>query len=90
MSYPNRYVCSALEEMRRQLKHLDENNLEKYRSLTKMMIEEVQSLVNRMEAAIGDWSDYEEMLEKKRNLKREIKKLKSIKDQLSAEGKNET
>lgn len=73
----NRYVCSVLDEMRDQLKHLDVQNVDRYRSITAMMIEEVQTLVNRMESALGDQNDYERMLVKRSKLKKQIKKLES-------------
>lgn len=80
MSYrsfgPNRYVCSVLEEMRDQLKLLDHDNLERYKSHTKMMIEEVQTLVNRMESALQDWDDLENLTKEKRQLKIKVKKLR--------------
>lgn len=85
----NRYVCSVIDEMRDQLKHLDHHSLDKYKSITAMMLEEVQTLVNRMESALEDWQDYEQMLEKRRELKAAIKKLKKKKTKLLEETGNE-
>lgn len=80
MSYrsfgPNRYVCSVLEEMRTQLRKLDRENIERYKSHTRMMIEEVQTLVNRMESALQDWDDLENLTKEKRELKLKVKKLR--------------
>ena len=83
--YPNRYLCSVLEEMRDQLKLLDINNLDRYRSITALMIEEVQTLGNRMEAGLEDLKDIDDLLEKRVKLKRDIKKLQKEKNQLSEE-----
>jgi hypothetical protein len=74
-SYPNRVVCSVLEEMRDQLKILrqgrDSENLYyivgRYLPSMEMLVEEAQTLVNRMEAGLEDWSDL-------RKLREEIKK----------------
>lgn len=67
-SYPNRLVCSVLEEMRA----LDK--AKNYGSLLGL-IEEVQTLVNRMESALSDKRDIKEWSEKRRKLKKEVKKL---------------
>jgi len=80
--YPNRYVCSVLEEMRTQLKGLDIHTIDRYKSITLMMIEEAQSMVNRMEAAIEDKGDVNKMLKKRSKLHREIEKLKEEKETL--------
>lgn len=85
MYYPNRLMCSTLDEMRDSLKLLDELNIKTYRSHMSMLIEEVQSMANRMEAAISDKSDVEEMIVKRRQLKKEIKKLKIKRERLNVE-----
>lgn len=83
--YPNRYVCSVLEEMRKQLKTLDEHNFDKYKSITALMIEEAQTMVNRMECALEDQSDIRRMKEERDELHIEIKKLKAEKKELKKE-----
>lgn len=80
--YPNRYVCSVLEEMRTQLKSLDIHTVDRYKSITLMMIEEAQSMVNRMEAAIEDKQDINKMLKKRSKLHKEIAKLREEKETL--------
>lgn len=93
MSYyssPNRYVCSVLEEMREQLKLLEESyNVDRYKSLTSMMIEEVQTLVNIMEAGLSDQRDLLKLKEERRKLRNQVKKLKlrvnKLKEQLGEE-----
>lgn len=86
---PNRYLCSVLEEMRNQLKLLDNKNIDVYRSITAMQIEEVQSLGNRMEAALDDISDMDDLTEKYRQLKADIRRLKREKTKLNTEEPNE-
>lgn len=82
---PNRYICSVIEEMREQLKLLDAANVEYYRSLARMMIEEIQTLANRMEAALGDHADIEELHKKRYELKQEVKALKQEVEELKGE-----
>ena len=41
-----------------------------------MMIEEAQSMVNRMEASLEDGGDVKKMLDKRSSLSREVKELK--------------
>jgi len=79
---PNRYVCSVLEEMRDQLKLLDSVNITQYRSITSMMIEEVQTLVNRMESGLYDIQDLRDLTKEKKELKLEVKKLEEKKREL--------
>lgn len=79
---PNRYVCSVLQEMRDQLDIVDHHNLVRYVSHTKLMIEEVQTLVNRMEAALGDCNDLKDLIKERRELKIEVKKLRNKRDEL--------
>jgi hypothetical protein len=83
--YPNRYVCTVLEEMRKQLKTLDENNLDRYKSIAALMIEEAQTMVNKMEAGLEDYGDIRRMKEERDELYVEIKKLKAEKKELKKE-----
>ena len=83
MSYynsPNRYVCEVLEEMRKQLNVLSIHNLDRYKSSMAMLIEESQTLVNRMESALSDWSDIRRAHWEIKGLKAEIKELESDRD----------
>ena len=94
---PNRYVCTVLDEMRKsleQLKNLEphckgENGtdvfvwtiLSRYMCLTALLIEEAQTMVNRMEEALENWGDIESAKEDRAKLKKELKKLnKQIKE----------
>jgi len=66
---PNRVVCSVLEEMRQC------HRTRSYGALPGL-IEEVQSMVNRMEAALWDQKDHERLLDDIRELKKKAKKLR--------------
>ena len=65
---PHRYVCDVLEEMRKC------NECRNY-SYLPGLIEEVQTLVNRMEAALGEKSDLESWHKKAKKEKKEYKRL---------------
>ncbi len=69
---PNRLVCSVLEEMRACIKTANYSYLPG-------LIEEAQTMVNRMEAAIGNADDVKHMIEERAKLKVEIKKLREEK-----------
>ena len=75
---PNRTVCDVLSEMR---KCSDTGNY----SYLPGLIEEVQSLANRMEAALYDKSDLEYYKKKLRTLKKEVKELEAKKEELDEE-----
>jgi hypothetical protein len=66
--YPNRTLCDVLREMRQC--HETRNY-----SYLLGLIEEAQSMGNRMEAGLEDVKDVRSMLERKRELKKEIRVL---------------
>jgi len=74
-NYINRTMCEALEEMR---------NLDKTKNYSMLLslVEEIQCMGNRMEAALSDKRDVERMREKRNELKKEIKELKKQKEEL--------
>jgi cell shape-determining protein MreC len=72
---PNRYVCTVLDEMR---SCFNSRNFAYLESL----IEEVQVMVNRMEAHLRDAKDIDWLQKEKRELKREIKELEQKKQEL--------
>lgn len=74
---PNRYVCSVLDEMRKQLDALKWSNVSRYKSITSLMIEEAQTMVNRMEAGLEDAGDLERLKEECRKEKKKLKALKA-------------
>jgi len=65
---PHRYVCDVLEEMRKC------NKTRNYAVLP-ALIEEAQTLVNRMESALGEKSDLESWHEKAKEEEKEYKRL---------------
>ena len=75
--YPNRTMCDVLREMR------DCFKTRNFCSLNGL-IEECQSMGNRMEAALGDKHDIEEYKEVRSKLKIEINKLEQKKASLEA------
>lgn len=72
---PNRFYCTVIDEMRA---------CYKTRNFSPIMglLEELQSIGNRMEAKCGDISEYNSYLDKVKELKREIKELKRKRDKL--------
>ena len=68
----NRYICDVLEEMRTSTKTLNF-------ALIPSLIEEVQTMANRMEMALSDMKDLEQLkmdiVEKKEELKKLKKKI---------------
>ena len=67
--YTNRTLCDVLEEMRKTVKTLNFSYL-------LSLIEEVQSMGNRMEAGLYDKNDYEQLLEDREELNNEVKEIK--------------
>jgi hypothetical protein len=64
----NRYICTVLDEMRDCIKTLNFSYLSG-------LIEEAQSLANRMESRLYEIKDFERLHEDIRKLKEEKKKL---------------
>ena len=67
-SWTNRVLCDVLEEMRKSLETL---NLGYMAGL----IEEAQSMANRMEAGLGDKRDHKRLLQDIKRLKKKRKEL---------------
>ena len=84
-SYPNRLVCSVLDEMRKQVRCLEKGKdseglyylIDRIVPSINLLIEEAQTLVNRMESALEDWDDIRRAKKEIKKLEREISKLKS-------------
>jgi chromosome segregation ATPase len=96
---PNRYVCSAIEELRDHIKKLkvfmkakfNNEELELRIQFQEILIEEIQTYVNRMEAGLEDkWSIHREqeklvhLKADRRDLNIEIKKLTEKKAEVTA------
>ena len=77
-SFPNRTICDVFEEMRK---------CNESRNFTPIigLIEEAQSLANRMEAGLNDKKDVENWTVKRQKLKKEIKELIKRKKKLKEE-----
>ena len=73
--FPNRTICQVLEEMRQCFKTYNFSPI-------KGLIEEAQSLANRMEAGLEDISDAESMRDRIKKLKKEINELEAKKESL--------
>jgi len=71
----NRYFCTVIDEMRACYKT---RNF----SIVMGLLEELQSIGNRMEAKCGDISDRNNYLDEVKKLKQEIKSLKRKRDKL--------
>ena len=78
----NRTMCDVLEEMRGM------DRTKNYAPLL-ALVEELQIMGNKMEAAINDINDIEEMTKKRSRLKKEIKKLRQDKQELKGEEDDE-
>ncbi len=76
--YLNRSVCDVLEEMRNCCKTLNFSPL-------MGLIEETQTMVNRMEAALADVKDVRAMQDEWHRLKKEIKDLRDAKHAATGE-----
>lgn len=77
--YPNRTLCAVLDEMR---KCCETGNY----SYLPGLIEEVQSLGNRMEAALHDQDDLYRANKHLKKLKEEIRKLEKQNDKVIDHG----
>jgi len=75
---PNRTICNVLEDMRQA------DRTSNY-SYLRGLIEEAQTLANRMEAALWDQKDFDSAEKRHKELKAEIKKLKE--EKIEAGGK---
>lgn len=72
---PNRYICQVLEEMRQCTKTLNFSYL-------LGLIEEVQTMANRMESRLEDIADIEHYESRRIELNAEIRALQKEKDKL--------
>ncbi len=73
--YPNRTVCEVLDELRKC------NETRNYAYMLSL-VEEVQSLANKMEASLSDKGDVKSWTEERAKLKKEIRELEEKKKAL--------
>ena len=78
--YTNRYVCTVLDEMRKTIDAVEygmsKDTYKRYVNHHRLLIEEAQTMVNRMEEALEDAKDVRRMKKQRSDLHKEIKKLK--------------
>lgn len=79
--YPNRTLCSVLEEMR---KRYETRNFADLLGL----IEEAQSAANRMEAGLSDTKDIRKLVETRSKLRKEVKDLENKKKNLGSKSED--
>lgn len=72
---PNRTICSVLEEMRKSFKTYNFAGIPG-------LIEEAQTMANRMEAGLWDQNDYEHLRKITKKLEKRRKKLEDEVDKL--------
>ncbi len=82
---PNRYVCTVLEEARAALAKLNLVTLPFSKRHLATMLEELQTIVNRMEAGLEDKADYNSARDDLRDTRAELTKLEAEKAKLKAE-----
>ena len=87
MAETNRYVCTVLEEVRASLCRLNWFTLPVVKRHLLALVEEIQTLVNRMEAALYDKHDYEEVREECKKTEAKLEKLTEEKKNLAKEKK---
>lgn len=75
-AWPHRTYCTVLEELRSQIKVLDANNAYVVSSISMSLIEELQTIGNRMEAGLDYKRDIETLHKKRKELNKEVEALK--------------
>ena len=85
---PSRYACTVLDEARAAVKNLNHLPLPQAKRHLSPLIEEMQTVFNRMESGLEDKDDYETVREFLREVRAELKKeraeLKKAKKELKA------
>lgn len=82
---PNRYACTVLEEARAALAKLNWVTMAFSKRHLATLLEELQTIVNRMEAGLEDKSDYSYARDRLRETRAKLKDLKAEKAELKAE-----
>lgn len=76
-------MCDVLTEMRNLGDKLNAATVNNYKQIMPFLIEEVQSMGNRMESALADNNDIRHYIKVISKLKKEIKKLEQKKEDLN-------
>ena len=84
---PNRYACTVLEEARAALEKLNWVTLAFSKRHLATLLEEMQTIVNRMEAGLEDKSDYSYSRDKLREIRIELEELRKEKKNLAEKKK---
>jgi len=79
---PNRYYCSSLDECRVALGKLSIFNLWYFKKIFAILLEELQTLGNRMEAALEDKHDMHRYHDEAKKVHVELKALRMEKEEL--------
>ena len=87
---PNRYICSVISEMRDNIKIIQDDpthdpSVKVAIRTIASLVEEFQTLANRMEAAIEDVGDVEDLHRTIKDMRRKIKKLRAEHAKLAGE-----
>ena len=82
---PNRYACTVLEEARAALAKLNWVTMAFSKRHLATLLEELQTIVNRMEAGLEDKSDYSSTRDRLREARGELTDLKAEKAELQDE-----
>ena len=82
---PNRYACTVLDEARAALERLNWVTLAYCKRHLATLLEELQTIVNRMESALLDKHEYEMARNRLRDSRAELNDLKAEKAELKAE-----
>jgi chromosome segregation ATPase len=87
MAETNRYVCTVLGEARKSLDRLNWFTLPVVKRHLAALVEEIQTLVNRMESALYDKNDYENVRELCKKSEAKLEELTKEKKALAKEKK---
>ena len=82
---PNRYACTVLEEARAALAKLNWVTMAFSKRHLATLLEELQTIVNRMEAGLEDKADYNRSRDRLRAIRAKLADLKAAKAELNAE-----
>ena len=82
---PNRYACTVLEEARAALAKLNWVTMAFSKRHLATLLEELQTIVNRMEAGLEDKSDYNRSRDRLRDIRTKLAGLEAEKAELKAQ-----
>ncbi len=82
---PNRYACTVLDEARAALAKLNWVTMAFSKRHLATLLEELQTIVNRMEAGLEDKSDYNRSRDRLRDIRAKLADLEAEKAELKAQ-----